>query len=164
MIKNLAAWLASKARTKTCTTLVVHATAGGNLSGAISTLKLKGFSYHFLIDKNGSIWKAAPYTRAAYHAGKSEGPQGPNVNDYSVGVCFVNRNDGKDPITDAQLAALEDLTMILKKHIPTLKCTTTHFGISWGRKFDPKLFDIQAFGTKVGLIPWKLARATWRLF
>lgn len=163
-VKNLAAWLASRPRKRPCTTLVFHATAGGSLGGAISTLKVKGFSYHVLIDKAGVVWKAVPYTRVAFHAGKSRGPDGFGVNDYSMGICFVNRNDGVDPLTPEQIRAARDYTLELKEVFPSLRWGVTHFGVSWGRKSDPRLFDLKAFCAEVGLRPWKLPVATWRLF
>jgi N-acetyl-anhydromuramyl-L-alanine amidase AmpD len=163
-VKNLTAWLASHTRKRACSTVVYHATAGGNLSGALSTLKAKGFSYHVLIDKEGVIWKAVPYTRVAYHAGKSIGPEGANVNDYSIGICFVNRNDGLDALADAQLNAAKEYTLELKEVFPGLRWGCTHFGVSWGRKTDPKLFDLRSFCAEVGLEAWKLPKATWRLF
>lgn len=163
-VKNLAAWLASRARTRPCTTIVYHATAGGNLSGAISTLKAKGFSYHVLIDKDGTIWKAVPYTRVAFHAGRSVGPEGKGVNDYSVGICFVNRNDGIDLITPEQYRAAREYTLELKRVLPALRWACTHFGVSWGRKTDPRLFDLRAFCAEVRLEAWKMPIATWRLF
>jgi N-acetylmuramoyl-L-alanine amidase len=164
IVRNLTAWLASRGRKKPVTTVVYHATAGGNLSGAVSTLKAKGFSYHVLIDKDGTVWKAVPYTRVAYHAGKSDGPEGKNVNDYSVGICFVNKNDGIDPLTPAQLQAARDYTLELKAVFPSLRWGCTHFGVSWGRKVDPKLFDLRSFCAAVGLEAWKVPQATWRMF
>jgi N-acetyl-anhydromuramyl-L-alanine amidase AmpD len=164
ILKNLVTWLASKARKEPVSTLVVHATAGGNLSGALSTLKAKGFSYHVLIDKDGTIWKAVPLSRVAYHAGKSTGPMGANVNNYSIGICFVNRNDGLDPITDKQLESAIEYGKELVKAFPSLIWATTHFGISWGRKSDPKLFDVQEYAKAIGLKAWKMPAATWRMF
>ena len=142
----------------------MHSTAGSTLSGALSTLRLKGFSYHYLIEKNGRVTKCVPAGRVAFHAGKSEGPQGEWVNGYSVSICFVNLNDGRDPLTHEQISAAEDLAMDLKRQFPTLKWIVTHFGISPGRKFDPRLFDLKTFGAKVDLEPWKLTRAAWRMW
>lgn len=164
ILKNLATWLASRPRKQPCTTVVMHATAGGNLSGAISTLRIKGFSYHYLIDKDGTITKCVPYERVAFHAGVSTGPEGDNVNRYSVGISFVNLNDGKDPITPLQMRAARELVFALKSAIPTIKYVTCHYAISWGRKTDPKLFDLQGFASDVHLQPWKESQATWRTF
>lgn len=163
-VRNLALWLASKSRKRPCTTIVFHATAGGSLSGAISTLRLRGFSYHYLIEKNGVVTKCVPYGRVAYHAGKSVGPEGPNVNDYSVGICFVNKNDGLDQLTLEQIQAARDITLDLRKVFPSLRWGCTHFGVSWGRKTDPKLFDLRSFCAEVGLEAWKMPQATWRMF
>ena len=164
VIRSLVNWLASRPRKRPCTTLVIHSTAGSSLSGALSALRAKELSYHALIEKNGQVTKCVPYSRVACHAGKSEGPEGDNVNNYSVGISFVNLNDGVDKLTDEQISAAEDLAMALKRQFPTLKWVVNHHGISPGRKFDPRRFDLQSFGAKVGLEPWKLTRAAWRLW
>jgi len=140
MIKSLAAWLASRPRFRAITTIVLHATAGGSLSGALSTLRLKGLSYHYLIDKDGVVWKAVPYTRVAFHAGKSLGPSGENCNGYSIGISFVNRNDGIDPYTEKQTEACRLLVADLQNAISSLQYLTTHYAVSPKRKTDPKGF------------------------
>ena len=143
-ITILPKWLANRARKKPCSTVVLHATAGSSLSGAIETLLRRGISYHYIIDKCGLVTKCAPYTRVAYHAGKSHGPDGPSVNSYSVGISFVNRNNGKDPYTEAQKTAAEELIKELVKATPSLKYLTTHRQISWPRKNDPVGFSSEA--------------------
>ena len=87
-------------------TIVLHATAGSTLAGALSTLHKKGFGYHYIINKDGKVYKGAPTTSVVAHAGVSTGPRGPGVNRHSIGVCFVNMNDGEDEITDAQRGAV----------------------------------------------------------
>ena len=47
-------WLANRKRTKALTTVVLHATGGSSLSGAVSTLIARGLSYHYIIDKVGT--------------------------------------------------------------------------------------------------------------
>ena len=149
---NLIHWLASRERKRPCTTIVLHATAGGSLWGAISTLRLKGLSYHYLIAKDGTVTKCVPYTRVAFHAGKSFGPSGSNVNGYSVGISFVNRNDGIDPYTIKQIDQCRLLIADLEAAIPTLKYLTTHYAISPKRKTDPKKFPCAS--VKNGLTMW----------
>jgi N-acetylmuramoyl-L-alanine amidase len=149
----LTKWLVTRERKKPCTTIVLHATAGSSLGGALSTLRLRGLSYHYLIEKNGEVTKCAPSSRVAFHAGKSEGPEGSNVNDYSIGISFVNLNDGKDPITYDQEQAAKLLVLDLENHFP-LSWVTTHYAISPGRKTDPKPFNsarLTAFAKAVGL-------------
>lgn len=151
-IISLITWLASRPRKKSITTIVLHATAGSSLSGALSTLRLKGFSYHYIIEKNGRATKCVPYSRVAFHAGKSSGPTGPNVNEGSIGICFVNRNDGADPYPEAQIEACKSLVGELINAIP-LRWITTHFAISPGRKTDPKGFPVERVA--MGLERWK---------
>ena len=140
-ITQIAGWLASKPRKRPASTIVLHATAGSSLGGAISTLKLRGCSYHYLIAKDGRITKTVPIGRVAYHAGVSEGPEGPNVNGYSVGISLVNLNDGKDPYTDAQIDACAFLVRNLAANLPSLRWITTHYAIAPKRKTDPRGFD-----------------------
>lgn len=151
-ITQLAAWLASKPRKRQPSTIVLHATAGSSLGGAISTLKLRGCSYHYLIEKDGKITKCVPVGRVAFHAGVSEGPEGPNVNGYSVGVSLVNLNDGKDPYTEAQYDACLFLVRNLAANLPSLRWITTHYAIAPKRKTDPKGFDVERVAGR--LTPW----------
>lgn len=135
-------WLASRSRRAKVSTIVLHATAGGSLSGAVSTLIQRELSYHYLIDKDGKVVKAVPYTREAFHAGKSFGPEGSGVNRYSIGISFVNRNDGKDPYTQAQVDSCRELVEELAGAIASLRWITTHYAVSPGRKTDPKGFPV----------------------
>jgi len=147
-------WLASRSRRAPVSTIVLHATAGGSLSGAVSTLIQRELSYHYLIDKDGKVVKAVPYTREAFHAGKSFGPEGEGVNRYSIGVSFVNKNDGKDPYTQAQIDSCRELVAELAAALPTLRWITTHYAISPGRKTDPKGFPCQKVAET--LMCWKV--------
>lgn len=143
-------------------TVVLHATAGSTIEGAISTLRQRGLSYHFLIDKDGTVWKGCPISGQAHHAGESDGPQGRYVNKYSIGVCFVNENDGKHPITAAQLEAAKWLIPQLKPGMYSYKWLCTHWAITVdpkgrARKTDPRLVDVPALAAAVGMAPWKPA-------
>lgn len=151
-IRTLITFLASRARKRPITTIVLHATAGSTAGGAISTLKAKGFSYHAIVEdqreQDGEINKCVPDSRVAFHAGKSVGPDGPNVNDYSLGASFVNLSDGKDPYSVAQVTAMLERCESWCLAYPTIKHLTTHYWISPGRKTDPRNaagFDILVF-------------------
>ena len=117
------------------TTVVIHATGGKSLAGAISALLNRKLSYHYIIDVDGTVTKLVPITRAAWHAGKSTGPNGDSVNRYSIGISLVN--DGKSPYPQEQVAALVKLIKELAFGITPLKWITTHSRISPGRKIDP---------------------------
>ena len=147
-------WLANRKRKQTLTTIVLHATAGSSLSGALSALNSKGLSYHYLIEKNGKVTKCVSDELVAFHAGVSLGPNGPNVNNYSIGISFVNTNTGHDPYTDAQIKSCELLVRALKSKYPSLQFITTHAIISPKRKTDPKGFPIGDFAKLCALGLW----------
>lgn len=151
-IRTLITQLASRARKRPVTTIVLHATAGSTFAGAHATLTLKSLSYHAIVEdqreQDGEINKCVPDTRVAFHAGKSVGPNGPNVNDYSLGASFVNLSNGSDPYSAAQVTAMLDRVESWCLAYPTVKYLTTHYWISPGRKTDPRNapgFDIQVF-------------------
>ena len=130
---------------------------------------------------DGLIRKLVPYSRAAYHAGSSYGPHeqargvsraqypyntlnrslrrvgkfvaGCSVNPYSVGISFVNLNDGKDGYSAAQYKACLDLILELREVLP-LKHLTTHAIVSPGRKTDPKNFPVVQMANDCGLPLW----------
>ncbi len=159
-IKLLSPWLNHRARKPgtVIDTILLHATAGSTLSGAVETLKERELSYHYLIEKDGTVTKCVPYLSCAYHAGKSVGPQGSGVNEYSVGISFVNMNDGKDPYTAEQTASALALIDTLKAILP-LRWLTTHYWVSPGRKNDPLKYPVSSLSDACQLTLWK-PRAT----
>jgi len=146
--------LMSGKRTKPISTIVVHATAGRGLAGAINTLRDRGLSYHYIIEKDGQVTKCVDTGRVAWHAGVSDGPQGKGVNSYSIGISLVNMNDGADPYPHDQREALAALVLELKHAIPSIKWLTTHWAISPGRKTDPKGYPILVLANRVKLNFW----------
>lgn len=147
---------ASSTRKHPVTTLLMHATAGASLEGALETLRLKGLSYHYVIPKKGPWVKLVAAAREAYHAGVSLGPDGPSVNHYSVGISFVNLNDGIDPYTPSQIDQAVALGKALKQQFPdSLRWVTSHAIVSPGRKTDPKGFDLDEYAAKIGLQVWR---------
>lgn len=182
-ILNLATWLASRPRKPDAVvdTIVLHATAGGTLSGALSTLRLRGLSYHYLIEdaasgRDGVITKGVPAGRIAFHAGNSYGPHedrrgvsrqrgagsnfmaGCSVNGYTIGISFVNANDGIDPYGTLQVDSCVLLINALKVQFPALRWLTTHAIVSPGRKTDPRSFPVATVAARVGLQVWEFGR------
>lgn len=147
-------FLASRARRSKVTTIVLHATGGESATGAISWLRKIGLSYHYVIAKDGTVYKAVPYGREAFHAGKSVGPDGPNVNRYSIGISFANRNDGKDPYTKEQIEAARELIKDLADALPDVVWLTAHYAISPGRKSDPRGFPCRQVAGR--LVCWRV--------
>jgi AmpD protein len=115
----------------------MHATAGRTLVGAVETLIKRKISYHYIIDKDGVVTQCVPFSEVAFHAGVSKGPEGASVNGYSVGISFVNLNDGRDPYTEVQKQAAKELVKQLMLLEPGLRYLTSHRQISWPRKNDP---------------------------
>lgn len=145
-------------------TIVLHASAGGSLSGAVTTLRKRGYGYHYILDKDGTVWKGAPISSSVAHAGISTGPQGASCNRYSIGVCAINLNDGVHPWTKAQLDALVWLLPQLKPGMDEYKWLCTHYAITVrpggsARKTDPRLVDVPGIALATGLTPWKPAYA-----
>lgn len=155
-ILQLASWLASRPRRRPPSTVVLHATAGRSLSGALATLKARGLSYHYLVAKGGEITKCVPIGRVAFHAGVSDGPEGPSCNEYSVGISMVNLNDGKDPYPAAQVEACRKLVRELAADMASLKWITTHAAIAPRRKTDPKGFDVSRVAGDLAIWPCQI--------
>ena len=156
-IDVLKKWLSHRKRVFPVSTIVMHATAGGSLEGAISTLRSRRFSYHYLIEKSGVITKCVPSEMVAFHAGKSVGPDGSWVNRYSIGISFVNKDDGKDPYTEVQKASALHLVQLLVKFFPGVRYLTSHRQISWPRKVDPVGLSsfLKSLASACGLSYWQ---------
>jgi len=156
-IEELNPWLPNRSRRLgiITNTVVVHATAGSLISGAVAALRSRGLSYHYIVGQDGSILKCVPVKREAFHAGVSVGPQGPSVNRYSIGIALVNLNNGKDPYEAEQLAALEWLLPKLRTSMDEYRFLTTHAAISYPRKTDPYKLDLRGVAARVGLTFWQ---------
>ena len=153
--------------------IVMHSTAGSSLAGAVSTLRARGYGYHYLIDKDGSVWKGCPIARSVGHAGNSYGPReeerdvgrrqnsraefiaGCSVNGYSIGISFVNENNGRTPLSPAQVDSAINLVRAIHAVMPSVTHITTHAIVSPHRKTDPKMFDLERFALITGLKPWR---------
>jgi len=121
--------------------VIIHHTASDNCSGTLSWFKNPDAkaSAHYVIDKDGTIYQMVGDEKRAWHAGTSAIPGSPgDVNSRSIGIEIVNKGDGKTPFTDAQYAALSQLTAHLQQtyNIPQ-KNILGHRDVAPGRKVDP---------------------------
>jgi hypothetical protein len=160
-VRALVPFLATRSRVRPPSTVVLHATAGSSLSGAVSWLRLRGLSYHYIVDKDGSVHKCAPVSRVAFHAGRSIGPEGPDVNRYSVGVSLVNMNNGLDPYPEPQFLSAVRLVAQLFRAEPSLVWLTTHAWVSPGRKTDPLGFPAEKCASSASVVCGRAVRV-WR--
>ena len=154
----------SKPRTEPITTVVLHATAGGTLAGAVKTLHDKDLGYHYLIERDGTVHKGCATSLNCGHAGKSVGPDGEWCNGYSIGVSYVHPNNGS-AISEAAIQASIELLADLKAAIPTLRYVTTHYAVTVQpngryRKSDPRRCPVELIAEKTGLEAWKPSYAT----
>lgn len=94
-------------------------------------------SAHFFIARTGEVSQFVSMLDRAWHAGASSFHGVDNCNDYSIGVEL----EGSDeiPYTDAQYAALINLTRALQAKFPhiTRQRIVGHDQIAPGRKTDP---------------------------
>ena len=130
-------------------TLVIHSMYDGQSGKAeplecIEALRRHEVSAHYIIDRLGSVWRLVPDEKRAWHAGKSEMPDGrTEVNHFSIGVELLALDN--EVFTDSQYEALTNLANDLSARLP-LKLVVSHEGIARpvGRKKDPgPLFDWQ---------------------
>lgn len=157
MIRSLSTWLASRPRTERITTVALHSTDGASAGSSINWLRQIGLSYHYVIERDGTITKCVPVSRQALHAGRSVGPGGANVNRYSIGVAFANHESRREAITKAQRDACARLLRELVAAESKIDYLTTHYAISPGRKSDPAMlsrFQLVELSRGAGLRLW----------
>lgn len=97
----------------------------------IAALKV---SAHFLLRRNGHIIQFVPCLKRAWHAGESCWQHRSRCNDFSLGIELEGSDDA--PFTDAQYAALRNLTIALRATYP-IRGIAGHSDIASGRKTDP---------------------------
>lgn len=138
-------------------TIVLHHTAGASAESTIQYQRspLVRSSYHYIIERDGTIYKCVPVSERAWHAGISKGPEGSDVNNYSIGISLANRGNG-EAYPFEQVLACQELIDELWSKIPSLRFITTHRLIAPGRKIDPKAFAFHNFAkTRTRLQPWR---------
>lgn len=132
--------------------IVMHATAGASAKSSRDWLdrpnapKGKRCSYHYIIDRDGTIYRHCRPTLIAYHAGDSAWP-GPvfyppgnksTVNPRSIGIAWANDDVGEE-LTELQLESGIWLCLfwIQRLHIAP-SAMRGHYEVSPGRKLDPR--------------------------
>lgn len=143
---------------------VIHATAGTNsLSHLIRNAD--GVSAHALIDKSGLIRRMVPNSRAAHHVGFSQirmrqriygRSTRPNANQITLGVELENKNNGRDPYPDAQIASLGWLLVDWAWDVPDL-ALLKHEDIDTQGKSDPANLSWQRI--YAAMAPWQASPA-----
>ena len=130
------------------TCLVLHSTAQEEIGQTISLFSnpASKVSAHFVVSKDGQVIQMVPIERRAWHAGVSQLAGVSNVNDYSIGIEMVNRNDGLDPYPEAQYQAVAEIIRLLRTRlvIPDNRIIShAEIALPAGRKSDPAGFDFR---------------------
>lgn len=130
--------------------IVLHATVI-DFDATISGFQREssGVSSHYVVAKDGTVVQMVQETDRAWHAGESFWKGRTDINDFSVGIEIVNRNDGTDPYPDEQVKAVLDLSRYLvRKYGMERDNVVTHEWIAGypGRgKSDPRGFPMGTF-------------------
>jgi N-acetyl-anhydromuramyl-L-alanine amidase AmpD len=135
-------------------TVVIHATVLDSLQEVVELFAdpAAKVSAHYTIDRDGEIVWHVPEDRRAWHAGESMMPDGRTcVNDFSIGIELVNRNDGLDPFPERQIQALRDLVRAITMRRP-IQHIVPHYACAYppGRKTDPVGFDCSCLDSSAG--------------
>lgn len=145
IINKLVSWGFQKASDRKIDTLIVHSSYDAigsdpySVSGVIAEYKSYGVSPHYLIDRQGNVYRLVEDKNIAYHAGESKMPDGrTGVNAFSVGVEILTTKS--DSPTKAQYESLNGLIAYLKDKYP-IKNILGHSQIAPDRKDDPWNFS-----------------------
>lgn len=133
--------------------LIIHSVynnSGGDyydFQKILNLFKRYKVSAHYLINRSGDIYRLVDDKNVAYHAGKSNLPDGRTaVNSCSLGVELMNSMT--DTVTNQQFDALVRLTKSLQKTY-RFKYILRHSDIAPGRKTDPWNFNWDNFQNKI---------------
>jgi hypothetical protein len=92
--------------------VVIHHTGGNSLQGAVDTLKQRGLSYHYLVDRDGKVVQVLPDNLIGWHSYPSnKKPEFNNSNTISISMVAA---DDKN-VTAEQIAAATSLESMLAK-------------------------------------------------
>ena len=130
--------------------VVMHNTVGGSALSSIVYLNGtddKKASYHYVIDRDGGIYRMCRPEVVAYHAGDSAWPRprhyppgngGKSLNAVSLGIAWANQGDG-EALTTAQITSALWLCGVFAGpgKIP-FDHVLGHYEVSPGRKVDPR--------------------------
>lgn len=137
----LVSWGFASSKGRKIDTVVLHSSynaLGGDkydLDKLIAEYQEYGVAPHYVIDREGNIFRLVKDSNIAYHAGESQVPDGRNgVNTFSLGIELINTME--DKYTASQYQAVNDLIVFLKNKYE-IKYVLGHNQIAPGRKTDP---------------------------
>ena len=130
-------------RTRPIDTILLHYTAGDLVPSLRRLCDGSGtdrVSAHYVVDRNGTIYRLVDEKKRAWHAGTSQWKGKTDMNSASIGIEIVNLGHlpgGKfDPYPEAQIRAVIALCQdIRKRH--RIRHILGHSDVAIGRKIDP---------------------------
>lgn len=157
LVNRLVSWGFAKSSERKVDTVVIHSTynaLGGDpfsVEKIIGIYQSYGVAPHYMIARDGTVYRLVEEKNIAYHAGESAMKDGrKNVNDFSIGIEIIGKDDGSP--SEAQYASLAKLLTDIKsrgeKSFVPLKHIVGHSDIASGRKTDPWGFDWKKIGGK----------------
>lgn len=135
--------------------VVLHYTAMADCGAALKRLCLPSaeVSAHYLIGRDGTVWRLVDEAMRAWHAGAGRWGDVTDVNSRSIGIELDNPGDC--PFAEPQMAALEVLLpgILVRWSIPPER-VIGHSDMAAARKIDPgPRFDWQRLARQ-GLSVW----------
>ena len=125
--------------------VVIHHTSNDSIEQALRTLAnpARSVSAHYLIGRDGTIIQMVDERARAWHAGESKWGAATDLNSASLGIELDN--NGREPFSDAQIAALLRLLADVRERyqIPAANFLG-HADVAPRRKTDPSRY-----------FPWK---------
>lgn len=118
--------------------IVLHYTAMGECQAALDRMcdKETEVSSHYLIDRNGKLFRLVDEEKRAWHAGEGRWAGRDDVNSRSIGIELDN--DGASPFSEPLMNTLEALLAdLLERHELPPKAVIAHSDLAPGRKNDP---------------------------
>lgn len=138
-----------KSSSREINSIIIHSTfnnSGGefyDIDLIIKQFSNYKVSSHYLIGRDGDIYRLVNEENIAFHAGKSRLPDGTtNINERSIGIELVT--SFTETPTEIQIKSLIELVNDIKNR-HNIKYILRHSDIAPERKTDPWNFDWEAF-------------------
>jgi len=118
----------------------VYNASGGNkynVDSVINQFSHYRVSSHYIIGRDGAIYRLVKEKDVSFQAGKSSLPDGrTNVNSCSIGIELITTKDSLDAPTELQIKSLTALVKDIQSRYK-IKYVLRHSDIASGRKTDP---------------------------
>jgi N-acetylmuramoyl-L-alanine amidase len=122
--------------------VIIHATSNDTAAQALRTLTSAEarVSAHYLVDRDGTVYRLVAETARAWHAGESKWGADTDLNSVSLGIELDN--NGREPFADAQIAALLTLLQGIRSRYPGIPAANYigHADVAPRRKVDPSRY------------------------